>query len=121
VDEADGGRVACELAGCDEEDAEADGEVDEALRHIPAKQLGPPDMARMQTGTHRCDIPTTTSRDPAMRFAERANVLSRRAKDSERHPIGDGGWPPDVRVGAVFQGPVSSRVWSALVGEPLPT
>ena len=58
MDEADSVRVASELAGCDEEDAEADGEVDEALHHIPAKQLAPPDMARMQTGTHRCDIPT---------------------------------------------------------------
>ena len=41
-------------------------------------------------------LPTTTSRDPEMRLAERANVLSKRASDERTgHPIGDRGWPPD--------------------------
>src|SRR5262249_37459260 len=43
-----------------------------------------------------CDMPTTTGRDPAMRLAERANVLSKRARDERTgYPIGDRGWPPD--------------------------
>src|SRR5262249_48356652 len=42
------------------------------------------------------DIPTRTGRDPPMRLAERANVLSKRAKDERTgHPIDDGGWGRD--------------------------
>jgi hypothetical protein len=60
-----------------------------------------------------------------MRFAERANVLSRRAKDERTPAERAGGRPADVRVpGAVFRGQSLAAVWSALrsalVGEPLP-
>src|SRR5262245_3656148 len=63
----------------------------------PPWPRGAPACERMlETAPSAClagwDIPTTTSRDPAMRLAERANVLSKRAGvERPGHPVGDRG------------------------------